>query len=450
MAKAGIDKNNETGVKKGQKFSDRYLTSLKPKLNPVATDYILREGHGFALRVFPNKVKKFYYIYDLVPKKQKKLCLGTYISEEDVKDIPIEDRVPYVTLKEARERYNKYSAQVLSGVDPMAPAEPEPVKPETYTVKMLMEDYIKNCRINKHTDKTIYDVERALAKDVIPVIGNRAVDSIRKSDAVGIVQTVAARAPGQGRNVMKASRAMFNFAVELEKHEFNPFSKAQKIVSVIAPNERQRTLTDDEIKHLWRELYNREDGPGVVGTKESRAAILLTLVTAQRPGEICGMSASEVNGDWITIDVSRIKTRRKNPCDHRVYLTPLAKWLLPELTGDWYFPYPDAKARRLERTGPILENSLSKLFSRQRKNKSGELTVPLYLGLPQWQPHDLRRTAVTGLSKLGCPDTIIKAIINHKKSGAIGIYNRNEYDNEKEFWLTQWSDYLQNLVSTTR
>jgi len=72
------------------------------------------------------------------------------------------------------------------------------------------------------------------------------------------------------------------------------------------------------------------------------------------------------------------------------------------------------------------------MFSpKQPKDKEGKSTRQQYLGLPRWTPHDLRRTAATKLSELGCPDEIIDAILNHVKKGVIGVYNRNKYDKEK-------------------
>ncbi|KAB0663582.1 tyrosine-type recombinase/integrase [Oryzomonas japonica] len=72
---------------------------------------------------------------------------------------------------------------------------------------------------------------------------------------------------------------------------------------------------------------------------------------------------------------------------------------------------------------------------------------PTYLGLPRWTPHDLRRTAATGLASIGCPDEIIDEIQNHKKKGIIRTYNRYRYDKEKQEWLTKWSAYLRGLIS---
>jgi integrase len=70
---------------------------------------------------------------------------------------------------------------------------------------------------------------------------------------------------------------------------------------------------------------------------------------------------------------------------------------------------------------------------------------PKYLGLERWTPHDLRRTAATGLASLVCTDEIIDAIQNHKKKGVVATYNRYRYDKEKEEWLSKWSDFLWEL-----
>lgn len=71
---------------------------------------------------------------------------------------------------------------------------------------------------------------------------------------------------------------------------------------------------------------------------------------------------------------------------------------------------------------------------------------PPYLDLPRWTPHDLRRTAATGLASIGCSDEIIDEIQNHKKRGIIRTYNRYRYDKEKQEWLVRWSEHLEQLI----
>jgi hypothetical protein len=56
----------------------------------------------------------------------------------------------------------------------------------------------------------------ALGKDVLPVYGSRLVSDIRRRDAIAILESKAADAPGQAKNLHKALRGMFGYALERE------------------------------------------------------------------------------------------------------------------------------------------------------------------------------------------------------------------------------------------
>jgi integrase len=237
------------------------------------------------------------------------------------------------------------------------------------------------------------------------------------------VESIAAQKPGAARNVLLAARAMFTYAVHREMIEYNPFSGVGVAVPQAAPKTRERVLTAQEIKHAWQTLSNWG------GSETIRRAILFVLVTGQRPGEVAGMRRREIDksGRWWTIPAERSKNGREN----RVYLPFLARQLLP--AGDEYI-FPAGRGAE----GPVYINTLSHHLSHHNK--------PPYLGIPRWTPHDLRRTAATNLSELGCSDEVIDAILNHKKQGVISIYNRNKYDREKREWLIRWSKQLRKII----
>ncbi len=52
------------------------------------------------------------------------------------------------------------------------------------------------------------------------------------------------------------------------------------------------------------------------------------------------------------------------------------------------------------------------------------------LDIPDWSPHDLRRTVRTGLAKLGCPNEVGEAILGHSRSGIEGTYDLCGYESE--------------------
>ena len=386
-------------------FTDRYLKSLKPK----EKQYYVREQRGFALRVLPSGVKTFLYIYT-INGTRRQLNLGNY---------------PHVSLADAHEKYLAVAKLLATGIDPQTPPpepQPEPAKPEVLTVSGLKALYVKH--IKSHlVARSVVQQERTLDKDVVPVIGDLPAAEIRRKDAIALVETVARRAPGQARNVIKTARSMYSFALARELVELNPFAGAGRAVPVTAPKARKRVLNDDEIRKVWAALNNGEIG----------RATLLILTTGQRPGEVTGMHRDEIDGRWWTIPPERAK---KNDRENRVYLTGLSKSLLALPANDYDHVFPvRGRGRGIGADGSMRPSTLSH-----------NLTDNDYFGLPRWTPHDLRRTMATGLARLGCPDEVIDEVLNHKKKGIISVYNRHRYDREKRRWLILWARHLRKTV----
>lgn len=404
------------------KFTDRFLQSIKAP----EKEYCIREGHGFTLRVLPSGLRIFQYIFTLNGKRHR-LNLGHY---------------PLVTLAEAREKYHEAFLHVSKGQDPQQNKISSVGLDTPFTIANLIHQY--NSFVVQHfTDATASETKRTLEKYVLPIWGTRTASDVRRCDAISLVEPLSATAPGQARGVMKIARAMFNYALDRELVELNPFTRLPAAIPAIKPIGSKRVLADTEIKLVW-DILHKKDAPG---TSETRRALLLILVTGQRPGEISGMEWCEIKDDWWTIPARRIKTRNHRQEDHRVFLSELAKQLIGKNPGYSKFvflgPSPDLPVRR---------HALSHLVSEEtdggRATGKGDKTTARkpYFGLPRWTPHDLRRTAATKLSELGCPDEIIDAILNHAKRGVIGIYNRNKYDKEKEEWLVNLSDELLKLI----
>lgn len=50
--------------------------------------------------------------------------------------------------------------------------------------------------------------------------------------------------------------------------------------------------------------------------------------------------------------------------------------------------------------------------------------------MEDWNPHDLRRTIRTNLSRFGCPTDVAEAVLGHSKKGIEGTYNLHTYEEE--------------------
>jgi integrase len=60
--------------------------------------------------------------------------------------------------------------------------------------------------------------------------------------------------------------------------------------------------------------------------------------------------------------------------------------------------------------------------------------------------HDLRRTAATGMARLGIPRFTIARILDHADNTVTGGYDRYDQLSEKRDALTRWCDHVLGLV----
>ena len=61
-----------------------------------------------------------------------------------------------------------------------------------------------------------------------------------------------------------------------------------------------------------------------------------------------------------------------------------------------------------------------------------------------WRIHDLRRTVVTGMARLGVPPHVADKILNHQSgtiSGVAAVYQKHEFLTERKDALDRWSQH---------
>lgn len=72
------------------------------------------------------------------------------------------------------------------------------------------------------------------------------------------------------------------------------------------------------------------------------------------------------------------------------------------------------------------------------------------LGLAHWTAHDLRRTALTGMAKIGIQPLVLGHIANHRtttKAGmTLSVYVHHAYEKEKREALELWADQLRGII----
>jgi integrase len=307
----------------------------------------------------------------------------------------------------------------------------------TLTLAALIESFLdKHARPNL---RSADEIERRLTKNVTSIIGSVKLADLHRRDMNRVVDPVLKRASRvEAGRVFEDLRAVLRWAVARGDLDHNPIDGMKKPAG---SRPRQRILSDDEIRRLWNELPT-----SLARSPACQRIIKIALLSAQRVGEISGMGTAELdlaNGLW-TIPAER----SKNKHSHTVPLTSAAiaviREALADAGGQPLFVFP-GKDRTTSLPSMAVAKTIGRAHQRNDDYPAGRF------GIPHWTAHDLRRTAVSGMGKLGVPPIVRGHIINHRsvtKAGVtLGVYDQYSYAEEKREALERWADRLLAIVT---
>lgn len=402
-------------------WTEKNITSkeMRPKENQSKPrDIREKSGNGFGMTIFPSGEKSFIYIYHFEGRKRR-MTLGKY---------------PFCSLAEARRLHREALEMLEKGKDPaFEKHQSQKTQQNALTTAELIEEYIRLWA--KPRKRSWQEDERCLNKDVKPAFGSIKAKDVTRRDIILMLDTIKNRgAPIAANRTLACVRRMFNFAVERDIIEVSPCAA---IKAVAKENRRDRVLTLEEIKTIW-EALSYDDTPTdlhiVKMATETRLAIKFQLVTAQRKGEVLGAEWSEIDlvHGWWTIPADKAK----NGNAHRIPLSSLALQLLHDIkcinpNTKYLFP-----AQHNDK--PMAGTSIDHAIRRSH-----------FEGVDPWTPHDLRRSAASHMTSMGISRLIISKILNHTDSTVTAVYDRYEYENEKQHALNTWAQRLEILIDET-
>lgn len=390
-------------------LTDTQVKNLKKK----AQRYILwEEGRtGFGVRVSPHGLKTFIFMFRFNG-KPRMMTLGNY---------------PDMSLADAGIKKANAEKELEQGNDPGEKAlTTKRISREAPTVADLINEYIEKwAKVHKRSWK---EDERILKKDVIPAWGGMKAKAITRRDVITLLDGIVERgAPIQANRLLAAIRKMFNFAVG---RDVIPATPCAAIPAPAKENQRDRVLTETEIKTLWDEL------PKAKMVELTRLAMKFQLATAQRIGEVAGAKWEEIDlpGKVWTIPAEKAK----NGIQHRVPLSPMVLSLLDAIKAEsgeslYLFPSPHHEV------GHMNPSAMGHALTRAIQSKK--------IGIKDATPHDLRRTAASHMTAAGIPRLVVSKVLNHAESGVTAVYDRHGYDNEKRQALETWARKLESIVT---
>jgi integrase len=358
---------------------------------------------GFGLKVTPKGRKVFIVLYRIggAGSKLRKYTIGPY---------------GRVTLHQARVAAQKVFAAKLDGRDPAAEKRESKRRIVADLVQDLLEGFITQ-RLSQNRSGA--EIARILRREVGKPWAGRSIHSIGKRDVVEVVSAIVQRgAPSAANKTLKSLKTFLRWCVGRAVLDRSPAEGVPLPAKEVA---RDRVLSDTELTQIL--LAARQMGGPY------SAIVELLALTGQRREEVACLG-------WEELDLpERVwtipKARTKNGKAHVVHLSRQSSAVL----------------QSVDKRGPLLFTLLgSKPFqdftrAKRRLDQLSEVTG--------WRLHDLRRTCVSGMARLGVAPHVADKILNHQAgtiSGVAAVYQRHEFLAERRAALDLWGVHIDQLL----
>ena len=357
---------------------------------------------GFGVKVTPKGRKVFIVLYRAggAGSRLRKYTIGPY---------------GRVTLHQARAAALKIFAARTEGRDPAAEKQLARRRLVVDGVEDLVELFI-----SEHVSKTrsAREISRLLRREVIPSWGRRSIHEIGKRQVIELVTEVSGRGtPSAANKLLKVVKAFFGWCVGRAILDASP---ANGLVAPARERPRDRVLDDDELVLIIRAARQIDGAYGGI--------VELLALTGQRREEVAQLTWGEV--DLASRTWTLPASRTKNGRPHFVHLSNEATAVLNRTPtmGDFVFS--------LSGTKPFQSFSAAK---RELDKLSG---------VSDWRLHDLRRTCVSGMARLGVAPHVADKVLNHQTgtiSGVAAVYQRHEFLAERRDALDRWGAHVTGL-----
>jgi integrase len=399
-------------------LTDRLVARTNVKPGEPAIDFFDVKCPGLDLRVAASGHKAWTFLFTAPGDgKRARLPLGSY---------------PALSLAAARTRAHEARSLLEQGTDPRDVMAGRGVA--EMTLAALVERYLADPE--KARLRSLHEIRRRLERNALPLIGTIKLAQLSRRDVRDVTDVLMRRgARTQAWHTHKDLLAILRWGVRNEFLPHNPIEGVEKPGGFTVG---ERVLSDDEIRTLWTGLPR-----SLAQSKTCQRIIKLCLVTGQRLGEVCGLPRTEFDLErrlW-----SLPGARSKNGHAHSVPLSDLALEIIrdamADAPGSYLFPAEDG--------GPLSPLAISRAISRAHQTSEERLLGRF--GIAAWSAHDLRRTCLDGMARLGVAPHTIAHVANHRSISKSGVtfahYVVHSFEAEKRQALDLWAERLEAIIA---
>jgi|SRR5581483_9801223 len=356
---------------------------------------------GLYLIVQPTGAKSWAVRYRRPDGTPAKLTLGKF---------------PTVELPAARDLARAALADVTTGKAPVKPREAT----ANELVSVVWEEF-KARHFPNIKESSAERFKRNFEKHILPDWKDRQITAITKRDTLGAIDDAAKRGPHAANSTVTVLSLFFNWCLGRDIIEVSPMAGVKKPT---AETSRERTLTDDELAAIW----NAKDQVNPVFS----ALVKILILTGARRNEVAEMEWSELDFENRLWTIPAARTKNGN--EHRVYLSDAALAVLEDLP-------------RIEESKWVFTTDGATHVSGFSKFKAA---LDKAAKVSEWRLHDTRRTAASGMARLGVAITTVEKALNHSSgsfAGIVSVYQRHTFAEETKAAFIAWGDYVARVAS---
>jgi integrase len=405
------------------KFTDRFLAALK--VEDGRKDRLLFDStcRGLGVRVTAKGTRAFIAQWtDPVTRRKVREPIGVWGN---------------ITIDKAREAAQILLGDVAKRINPRVERERQRKEAERARAELALTfgaliDEWAALHLAQRRERYRVEAVREI-KHAFPDLLKRPAARITKADAVNALDKLvkAEKAAMAGRTLAYA-RAAFRWAEKRGKVPGNPF---QGLPISAGASARERVLSDGELAEVWA-------AAGTLGYPWG-PFFRLAVLTLQRREEVAGMRWTEINLEkqiW-TVPGARMKSGKP----HDVHLPDAACALLrdiPRTEGCNFVLSTTAKTpvSGFSKAKAALDAAIVKARAEAAAKAKGKLEP-----LAEWRTHDLRRSGVSTLARLGFDSIVVDKILAHQPAkllGVAGIYQRHDFARERATALDAWAAHV--------
>ena len=383
----------------------------------------LTDGGGLYLEVSPAGSKRWFWKF--YPQgKESRLALGSY---------------PDVTLKAARAARDGARKTKDTGTNPVQKRKAEKLAASASSATTF-EAVARELHTSKATPEgwgTHHAAQwlRCLEKDVFPWLGSLPLADVSAPLLLDTLRRVERRGSiRMAHDLRESSGQVFRYGIATGRCTANPAGDLRGALRPFVVKHMAAVLEPVKAGELLRAI------DAYAGQPVTRAALVLSALLFQRPGNIRAMEWADIDADaalWTikAADMKRTAHGKANGRPHLVPLAPQALALLADLrplTGHGQFVFPSL----LTGDRCMSENTIRAALRRMGYSND-DMTA-----------HGFRAMSRTLIIERlpGIPEGVIEAQLAHGKSGPLGMaYDRAEFMEQRRAMMATWADYLDKL-----